>query len=147
MAGAPAIRWVEGRCLSYEAALPFHLAIDLLRALLRVGAEATPDELQERLARSCAEYLREGADEVYPFLAHMLGLPLSEAGSARLRYLDAGLLQARYVSAYRIYLGAVARAAPVVVVTDDIQWADHSSVESVPRYLAWPAKRRWSLCW
>ena len=84
---------------------------------------------RERLSKSCVEYLGDEATEVFPFLAHMLGLPLAEAAAARLKYLDAGSLQVRYVSAYRTYLGALARSAPVVVVADDIQWADPSSVE------------------
>jgi len=70
-------------------------------------------------------------EEVYPFLAHLLGLPLDEAAANRVRYLDGAALQARYVSAYQGFLLAQARDRATIIICDDIHWADPSSIELV----------------
>src|SRR5205809_881010 len=49
----PSARWVEGRCLSYGEAMPYHLVLDLVRSLIGVTAGAdesqVADALQSRL--------------------------------------------------------------------------------------------------
>jgi predicted ATPase len=71
----------------------------------------------------------EQSSDVYPFLGHILGLHLEEEASARVRYLDGPALLARYVQAYRALLVEIARRQPLVIVSEDIHWADPSSVE------------------
>ena len=127
----PNIRWIEGRSLSYGAAVAYHLGIDLLRALLGVAPDASEEDLHAAL-RQGAESLfgdEETAGQVYSFLGHILGLKLEEDAAARVKYLDGPALQGRYVAAFKAYLTALARTAPTIVVVEDIHWADPSSVE------------------
>jgi class 3 adenylate cyclase len=124
-----ALIWTEGRCLSYGTALPYHLAISILRSLIGVSSEAPAEEAARVLWRECQAHLAEKAADLYPYLAHMLGLPLEDALAARLSYLDRKTLLARYVAAYKALLQGLAAVAPVIVIADDIQWADPSSVE------------------
>jgi class 3 adenylate cyclase len=127
----PNIRWIEGRSLSYGAAVAYHLGIDLLRALLDVAPDASEEDLHAALRRGVESLFGDGenARQVYAFLGHILGLKLEEDAAARLKYLDGPALQGRYVAAFKAYLTALAHTAPTIVVVEDIHWADPSSVE------------------
>ncbi len=131
LAGDMPARWVEGRCLSYTMNVAHHLSNDILRALCGAPPGARDDETQAALEGCMARLPADARDTVYPFLAHLLGIPLDEADSNRVRYLDGAALQARYVSAYQRFLLALGKECPTIIICDDTHWADPSSVELV----------------
>ena len=125
------MHWAEGRCLSYGQKLPYHLLADLLRSLLGTPRGAEDSEVQAALLAQDGEL---GA-ETYPSLAHLLSLPLEGPALEHIRLLDAAALQAHYLAALRRLLGALARRRPLVLVLEDLHWADPSSVELLVRLL------------
>jgi len=129
LANEAAPRWVEGRCLSYGAAMPYHLGTDILRAV--VGAPPGSSEEDTRNALWALTESQFGADmkEVYPFLAQLLGVPLDEDMQARVRSLDGPALQAKHIAAFKRLLHSLAQSTPLVIVCEDVHWADPSSVE------------------
>jgi predicted ATPase len=129
LAGEPALRWVEGRCLSYGSTMAHHLSTEILRGLIGTTPDATPFETAAALQGTLARVLGAEADEVSPFLAHLLGLELSEEAAARVKYLDGPALQNRYIASYTRLIRALSAEGPLVVVCEDLHWADPSSVE------------------
>lgn len=127
--GSPGLRWVEARCLSYSAGAPHALSAALLRALLGVADEAAPQATSQALHGVLDSLPALRAEDVYPFLGHLLNLPLDEAAAARVQFLAGPALMARYGEALRALLGSLARQQPLVVAADDLHWADPSSVD------------------
>lgn len=123
------LRWVEGRCLSYGSSMAHHLSADVLRALVGASAGATEEETHSALKRSMEHLFGDELKEVYPFLGHLLGVKLEEDMVARVKYLDGPALQAKYVAAYKRFLFKSAQISPLIIVCEDIHWADPSSVE------------------
>jgi class 3 adenylate cyclase len=123
------LRWVEGRCLSYGSSMAHHLSTEILRGLIGASAESAPDEVEAALRTTLQQVLPSEAMEVYPFLAHLLGLNLDEDSSTRVKYLDGPALQAKYIAAYRRLLHGLCQATPTAIVCEDVHWADPSSVE------------------
>ncbi|HET7009216.1 MAG TPA: adenylate/guanylate cyclase domain-containing protein [Anaerolineales bacterium] len=123
------LRWVEGRCLSYGASMAHHLSTEILRGLLGVSPEAAAAEVQAALEETLRRTVPDDYMEIYPYLAHLLGLPLKEEAAGRVQYLDGPALQSRYIAAYRRLLLALSHERPTVIVCEDIHWADPSSVE------------------
>ena len=68
------------------------------------------------------------AADTSTYLAHMLGLPLrpDEQSSAAL---PPDVMQGRYVAATHRLLRGLAASSPVVLVCEDIHWADPASIE------------------
>lgn len=135
--GQTPLGWFEGRCLAFGSAVAYHLVTDLLRALLGVPPGATSDEIAAALRRASAD-LAQTTPQVrdgQPFLAHLLGLPLDGEQAARVRYLNAAAIQAQYAAALRAYLRALTRRGPLVIVAEDIHWADASSVDLLRQLL------------
>ena len=124
----PAAAWIEGRCVSYGRALPYHLVFDLVWSLLGIPRGETGNVSRSAIDQPISALLGDDAADVTPYIAHLLALPLSEAETERLQ-LDPETLQGRYVSAIARIVRALADRGPLVLVAEDIHWADPASVE------------------
>ncbi len=123
------VRWIEGRCLSYGTSMAHHLSTDILRGVIGAPAGSSEEETRAALKKTVEALLGAETQEVYPFLGHLLGVRLEDELAARVKYLDGPALQAGYISAYKRLLEAAAQQGPVVIVCEDVHWADASSIE------------------
>jgi class 3 adenylate cyclase len=133
--GNSPLQWAEGKCLSYGQNLAYHLLLDLLRSLLGVPSAAGGPETSAALQALTDELLGEHALDVYPYLGHLLTLSLEGAALDRVRMLDPQALQAQYLSALRQLLRASSARQPLVLVLEDIHWADPSSTDLLIKLL------------
>ena len=123
-------RWFEGHCVSYGRGLPYHLLIDLLRSILGFSFAATEAEARSALDAALVEILggdQTEADDTAPYLADLLGLPLRPGEGIPTQSPDT--LQGRYIAATHRLLRGLAARGPVVVVCEDLHWADPSSID------------------
>ena len=125
------VRWAEARCLSYGQGLAYHLLTDLLRNLLNVPATASEIETRHGLQQLTDDLFGEQALEVYPYLGHLLSLPLEGQAQELIGALDPQALQTRYLSALTELLRSLAARQPLGLIFDDIHWADSSSTELI----------------
>ena len=86
------------------------------------------------LDRQLGAYLADEATDTAPFLAHLLGLPL-HAEEADRALLDPETMQIRYVASVHRLLRALSTRGPVVLVCEDMHWADPASVALVSQLL------------
>jgi predicted ATPase len=122
------VAWLEGRCLSYATNVAYHLWLDMLRQWLNIAAETQPDNTAEVLRVKVQEVCPDLIGEVYPFLARLLSLPLDEASAARIRGIDAGGMQVLTHRAFETLLASISQQHPLVLVCEDLHWADSTSV-------------------
>ena len=107
---------LRGECLRLDGGeLPFAP----LAALLR---DAPPEELEAAISELAPE-VRAELERAFPHLG--AGLPVG-GGSAPDRF-----AQARVFEAIVLLLGALGRAAPLLVVLEDVHWVDRSTREFV----------------
>jgi len=126
----PAATWVEGRCVSYGRNLPYHLLIDLVRSILGISFAASEGEARAALDGKLEELLGGDPAEVAdtaPYLAHLLDLPLRSDEVATTSIVP-DVLQGRYIAATHRLLRSLAAGRPLVVVCEDVHWADPASV-------------------
>jgi class 3 adenylate cyclase len=120
--------WIEGHCVSYGRTLPYHLALDLVRAAFGIPFAASEAEATTRLRERLHELLGDESTDTGPYLQHLLGLPLSTEDAARVN-LDPEWLQGRYVASLHRVVRALSATNPLVLVLEDIHWADPASVD------------------
>jgi class 3 adenylate cyclase/ribosomal protein L40E len=142
-------KWAEGRCLSYGESLAYHLLVDLLHSLLDVPASADEEETRSALQQLLADLFdaphtypsniqpgsRYSPSDLYPFIAHLLSIRLDGDAQERIRLLDAQAIQTRYIEALQALLRALSARRPLILVLDDVHWADPSSVEMLNQLL------------
>ncbi len=121
--------WLEGRSLSFGESLGYWPFQDMFRRWLGVGDEDPAEDVASRLRAAVAELAPEDAAEIEPYLLVLLGLPVPADLEDRVRYLDNQGSGAAMFRAVRLLIDRLAARQPVVLVLEDVHWADHASVE------------------
>lgn len=113
--------WAIGKCVPYDDELPYHLVASLVRSLAGVTSAQDPDVISKAIT-DLAE--RAGAPQETDRLRRLVGLQ-DEAPD-----LDPETLAAEYAEAlHGVVAGTAADHRPVVLVCEDVHWADASSVD------------------
>ncbi|MFN2556640.1 MAG: adenylate/guanylate cyclase domain-containing protein [Nitriliruptorales bacterium] len=129
------VQWAQGRCLSFGSNLAYHLVVDVVRGLVGIQAGEHGSPAREVLEKALEDLPGDDAP-VATDLAHLLGLPLDPSERQRLDALEPAAVQPRYLSALRQLVGGLSAMGPLVVVCEDVHWADTSSVELLTRLLS-----------
>jgi class 3 adenylate cyclase/DNA-binding SARP family transcriptional activator len=103
-------RVVGGRCLSYGSGITYWPLAEAIRQLSGVEEEDTPDQVRERVAKLVAG--KANVSAIVYGVTSLIGVEGSEAAAEDSKW------------ALRQVLEHVARQQPLVVVLDDVQWAE-----------------------
>jgi class 3 adenylate cyclase/tetratricopeptide (TPR) repeat protein len=123
------IGWAEGRSLLIGRNLRFHPFGDLLRTWWEIP-ESLPDPVaEERLEARLRDIVGERAEEILPFVASLMAVPVSEEREATARAVQGEALERLTRMAVRLVFEGAGRAGPFVAVFEDLHWADLASVE------------------
>jgi class 3 adenylate cyclase len=128
-------RWAEGHALSYGQNRPYHLVVDLVRSLFEIPPGIAQKDAQAILESSVERLFGDAAITIYPYLGHLLMLPQEGPALERVRMLDPQALHAQYLAALRQLLSALASNQLLILILDDLHWADPSSVELITKLL------------
>ncbi len=126
---ASELAWREGRSVSTGQHLSFHPIADLCRSWASIGDEDDETSARAKLDAVIRRALADEADDVLPFIATLLGLPLEAEWQSRLAGIEGAALEKMTLRSVSQLLRAGSRLRPVVVVMDDLHWADLSSIE------------------
>jgi ABC-type transport system substrate-binding protein/class 3 adenylate cyclase len=132
--------WLEGRCVSYGESVPYLPFRELIREWLGVGREAPELRARLGLRRALDRLFGDRADELYPYLAALLGLALERDAEARVAGLSPEALQYRTFEVVEHLFERLAESGPLALVVEDLHWADATSVQLVERLLALPER-------
>ena len=118
------ITWRYGRCLPYGDGVTFWALGEIVKAQAGIRENDSAPLAAEKLARAVADVVAE-ADRrwVEPSLRPLVGLVSEDVALAdRRTELQAG---------WRVFLESLAEERPLVVVIDDLQWADDGLLDFV----------------
>jgi predicted ATPase/class 3 adenylate cyclase len=125
-----AVRILEGQSLTYRRSVAYWLFLDILYDYLGVTPDTPESKMRERLSATLSQGLGAAAAEVLPYLEYLFALTLSDPAAAeRIRYLDPSQLRQQIFRAVRDVLVAEARRQPLLVILDDLHWADETSLD------------------
>jgi class 3 adenylate cyclase len=127
-------RWVEGQCLSYGEGLPYHLLLEIVRSIIGVTASSDEPVVANALNTFVDTHPVEDRQETYAYLGHLLSLRLAPEMLARISGLEMETIK-RYNSATIQVVRAAVSKGPLVLVCDDLHWADAASVETLLQVL------------
>ena len=130
-----ALHWIEGRAVSYGQTLSFWMIIQFLYSDLGLSDDDPEVKVRTALKRRIIALFAEQADEVLPYLGHLLGITLEPELSERLRQLDGKALKHQTLLAISRYFQKLAENQPTVIGLDDLQWVDPSSLEALEQIL------------
>ena len=115
--------WVVGRSVAYDQHRPYHLAASLVHSLAGTSETDDPEIINKAVTAVAAPVY--GVDS--PALGHLLQLLGVDEGHPDD---DPAVLHGHYDAALSgLMSGIAAEHAPLVVVCEDVHWADPSSAE------------------
>jgi class 3 adenylate cyclase/tetratricopeptide (TPR) repeat protein len=120
--------WVEGRALSYAEGISYWAARSVLDHLIGVNQDASPADVSVALRDFAEHHLREKSKDVFPYLARLRDVQMDSESESTLKDLLPQALQNRMHAAFADLIRAVADSHPLVLVWEDLHWADHSSL-------------------
>ncbi|HEX9058378.1 MAG TPA: adenylate/guanylate cyclase domain-containing protein [Ktedonobacterales bacterium] len=130
---------LEGRCPPYGEGVTYWPLAEMLRTFCGVSALEPTERSRERLLRCVTTALAEAGRKDDPvtvatYLGHTVGVESVERRQALLPA-DAQQLQDGLFRAWRAFFEALASMRPLMVLVDDIHWADDALLDLL-EYLA-----------
>ncbi len=124
------VQGAEGYSLIYRKGVSYWIFQDMLMRLLEVDAETPRVECYARLRARVMRVLPEQANEFLPYLEHLLSLtPLDPKAAQRIEFLTADQLHQQIFITMREFILAEAHRKPLVLIFEDLHWADASSLD------------------
>ncbi len=124
------ITWRQGRCLAYGDGITLWALAEIVKAQAGISEQDAPAHVAEKLHQTAADAVPES--EVGWVESHLLAL-VGLAGEAEL----GGDRRNESFSAWRRYLEGLADQRPLVLVFEDLHWADESLLDFVDELVDW----------
>jgi class 3 adenylate cyclase/tetratricopeptide (TPR) repeat protein len=122
---------LEGRGLSIGKNLGYHPIIDMLKGWAKIKEEDSESESLSNLETAIANIYpdHEGAAEVFPFVATLMGMKLTGKYAERVKGIEGEALERLILKNMKDLMIKLAEHRPTVCILHDIHWADISSIE------------------
>ncbi|MDT4935703.1 MAG: hypothetical protein QOK11_3595, partial [Pseudonocardiales bacterium] len=126
------VRWHRGRCLSYGDEVAFWALAGIVRQRLGIAEEDPADVAAGKLAEGLATYLHDPEERSYVAvrLARLLGVAVEG---------DTGAVLGReeLFAGWRLFFERLAATDPVVLMVEDIQYADAGLLDFLDHLADW----------
>jgi tetratricopeptide (TPR) repeat protein len=122
------VLWQAGRCLSYGEGVSYSALSEMVRARLQIGEDDPSEVAADRLASGLERWIADTADRAFveARLGQLLGLPAFKA-----------LAKEDVFAGWRLFFERLSEHLPVVMLIEDLQWADAGMVDFLDHLLEW----------
>ncbi len=117
--------WLRGDSLSYTRSISYYPWRQIIRQSIDAQEDDSPAEVRHKLGYVCDCCTLPGGD--IPFLEAMLAVESEESLKVVMGFQGDALTQ-RMIDATRGFLCGLAVESPLVIVFDDLHWADEASL-------------------
>ncbi|MGZ4339163.1 MAG: tetratricopeptide repeat protein [Gaiellaceae bacterium] len=120
--------WHRGRCLAYGEGVAYWALAEMVRMRADIREDEPPAPALAKLRASIEEHVPDTEERSWlePRLAHLLGLAERTAPDREDLF-----------SAWRLFFERLADRRPVILVFEDLQWADTGLLDFVEYLLEW----------
>jgi class 3 adenylate cyclase/tetratricopeptide (TPR) repeat protein len=123
------VRVLEARSLAVGPRTGFLAFVCLLKNWAGILDDDDEAHARAKLDAAVAALVPDEADDVFPFLATLMGLRLQDAAAARVAGIAGDALEKLITRSMRELLRRLAAERPLALVFDDLHWADQSSIQ------------------
>ena len=127
--------WLSGRTLSYGQSISYWPFQEILRQLVDIREEDNERYSWNKLESKVRSLFPEDYVEVMPYLAGILSLEAWGQYAERVKYLDGNAMRDQILVASRRFFERLAEEKPLMLVFEDVQWIDASSVRLIDHLL------------
>ena len=123
--------WHTGRCLPYGDGVAYWALAEIVRARLDIAEEETTEQVAAKLDVGLGRWVTADVDREFlrPRLGALLGVT------------ESPLSREDLFAGWRLWLERLTEHNPVVIVIEDLQWADAGLLDFIEHLLDWSADR------
>lgn len=127
-----AINILEGTSLTYRRSVPYWVFIEIIRNLMGADSDDSDLELHNKLYSFLYDILGAKAGEDIPYFEYLFSLEIKDPIVARrIKNLDPQQLRQQVFLAIKELLFTIAKIKPLLLVIDDLHWADDTSLDLI----------------
>jgi len=127
--GIEKIILLEGRALSIGKNLSFHPIIDMIKTWSGVQESDSQEVSAVKVHDAIREISPDRVEEIFPFIATMMGIKLTGEHEKRIRGIEGEALEKLILKNLRDWVTKTAEKKPLLIILEDLHWADLSSIE------------------
>jgi class 3 adenylate cyclase/tetratricopeptide (TPR) repeat protein len=120
--------WLEGRTLSYGQKMSYWPFREILWQYAGITEDDNDTEAWSKFETSVAALCPVECEEILPYLASLIGLEVKGELGKNLKYLEGESTGKQVYLSSRRFFERAAGSRPLVLVFEDLHWADESSV-------------------
>ena len=120
---------LEGRSISIGKSLSFHPFVDLFKQWSGIRSDDPPDVSFTKLERAIMKVSADQSYEILPFVAKLLGIRVFGRHAERVKGIEGEALEKIIQKSVRELLSNASQITSLVIVMEDLHWADNSSIE------------------
>jgi len=126
---ADQVDFIEGKAISIGKNLSYHPIIDFLRQWAQINTDDGEATALGKLEHAVRSVCMEDSYEVLPFVATLMGMTLSGRYAERIKGIKGEALEKLILKNVRECLIRISEITPLVIVAEDLHWADTSSID------------------
>ncbi len=123
------LTFLEGRALSIGKNLSFHPLTDIIKNWAGVTEEDSEQKASQKVENLIREIYPDNFVEIFPFVATMMGFELKGKFAERVKGIKGAALEKLILKNLKEFLTYSALQKPIVLVIEDLHWADKTSIE------------------
>jgi len=127
IAGNTSLQWLEGHTLSYGQKISYWPFREIVRQYAGITDDDSVTEAWEKLKADVSQLFASEAEEILPFIARLATLDIKDEYVSRIRTLDGEAMGRHVFLSTRQFFERLAQVRPLVLVFEDLHWADESS--------------------
>ncbi|HEX6458416.1 MAG TPA: adenylate/guanylate cyclase domain-containing protein [Thermoleophilaceae bacterium] len=128
---ADLVLWHSGRCPSYGDGVAYWALAEMVRARLGIPEEAEADEAEAKLSAGLERWVPDATER--EFLTPRIGALIGTS--------EMGLNRQELFAGWRLFFERLADVEPMVMVFEDLQWADDGLLDFIEYLLDWAAEK------
>jgi class 3 adenylate cyclase/tetratricopeptide (TPR) repeat protein len=125
---AETVLWHHGRSPAYGEGITFWALAEMVRMRTKISELEDPASARQKLEATLEQFVTDPEERrwIEPRIAHLLGLAEAPSGQHQ-----------ELFSAWRTFFERIAERGPVVMVFEDLQWADAGLIDFVESIVEW----------
>jgi class 3 adenylate cyclase/tetratricopeptide (TPR) repeat protein len=125
------VAFFEGKGMSFGSKLSYHPITQVIRSWAGIAEDDPILTAHAKLDSNIRRVYPDGAEEIFPFVATMMGYPLTGPALERVKGIEGEALEKLILKNLRELLGEAVRRRPGFIVIEDMHWADLSTIHAL----------------
>ena len=122
-------QYLEGRCVSIGQPISYWPFSDILRTYFSLSEDDSTQTIARKVTEATENLFPQSSGQVLPFLGNLLSIRFGNDLDDRLKFATPDQIRHQTLMRLRDFCGTLARKQPLMLILEDLHWADDLSLD------------------